>query len=92
MKKFILLILVVFSFVRISYACDEGALNFKADSVAIWLGQNSPFSKTYRDGKCMLDKVLVDIPIEQRKVIANLIAKSYDAEIKKSKEIITYNY
>ena len=46
----------------------------------------------YKDGKCVLDKALVNIPIEQRKVIANLIAKSYSIEAKKVKEFLNYNY
>ena len=40
----------------------------------------------------VLDKALVNIPIEQRKIIANLIAKSYGIEAKKLKELSNYNY
>ncbi len=88
----IFVILGTFLFANLSLACNEDANNKSKSEIALWLGDNSLFSKAYKDGKCVLDKVLVNIPIEQRKVIANLIAKSYDIEVKKLKEISNYNY
>ena len=92
MKKNILIILITFTLTRFTLACDLDDTAFDQDEVAVWLGNNSLFSKAYRDGKCVLDKALLNIPVEQRKIIANLIAKSYVKDIKKAKEVFTYNY
>ena len=40
----------------------------------------------------ILDKALINLPVEQRRVIANLIAKSYTQSLKKFKESSTYQY
>ena len=84
--------LVALLFTNLSLACNEGVNDKSKSEISIWLGNNSLFSKAYEDGKCVLDKALVNIPIEQRKVIASLIAKSYDIEVKKQREISNYNY
>ena len=84
--------LVALLFTNLSLACNEDVNDKSKSEISIWLGNNSLFSKAYEDGKCVLDKALVNIPIEQRKVIASLIAKSYDIEVKKQREISNYNY
>ena len=84
--------LVALLFTNLSLACNEDVKDKSKSEISIWLGNNSLFSKAYEDGKCVLDKALVNIPIEQRKVIASLIAKSYDIEVKKLREISNYNY
>ena len=88
----IFFILVTLLFTNLSLACNEDVNDKNKSEITIWLGDNSLFSKAYKDGKCVLDKALVNIPIEQRKVIANLIAKSYIIEARKLKEISNYNY
>tara|TARA_B100001248_G_scaffold234076_1_gene195956 strand:+ start:503 stop:769 length:267 start_codon:yes stop_codon:yes gene_type:complete len=86
------IILIALLFAKFSLACNED-INDKSNSeISAWLGDNSMFSKAYKDGKCVLDKALVNIPIEQRKVIAKLIAKSYIIEANKVKELSNYNY
>ena len=85
-------VLVSLLFTNLSLACNEDVNDNSKSEISTWLGNNSLFSKAYEDGKCVLDKALVNIPIEQRKVIANLIAKSYDVEAKKLREITNYNY
>ncbi|MAH89239.1 MAG: hypothetical protein CMJ06_04260 [Pelagibacterales bacterium] len=92
MKKNIFIILITFTLAKFTLACDFNDSSFEQDEVAIWLGSNSLFSKAYRDGKCVLDKALLNVPLEQRKIIANLIAKSYAKDIKRTKENSTYNY
>ena len=92
MKKKIFIILMTLTLTKFTLACDFNDSSFDQDEVAVWLGSNSLFSKAYRDGKCGLDKALSNIPVEQRKIIANLIAKSYSKDIKKAKEVLTYNY
>ena len=83
---------VALLFTNLSLACNEDVNDESKSEISIWLGNNSLFSKAYEDGKCVLDKALINIPIEQRKVIASLIAKSYDIEVKKQREISNYNY
>ena len=85
-------VLVTLLFTNLSLACNENVNDKSKSEISMWLGNNSLFSKAYEDGKCVLDKALVNIPIEQRKVIASLIAKSYDIEVKKLREISNYNY
>ena len=88
----IFVILVVLLITKLSLACDKGVNDKNKSEISVWLGNNSLFSQAYKDGKCVLDKALVNIPVEQRKVIANLIAKSYGIEAKKLKELSNYNY
>ena len=75
-----------------SFACDIRSANDNNDVMSQWLGGNSSFSRDYIEGKCALDKALNKLPISEKKVIANLIAKSYSSEIKNIKKLQTYNY
>ena len=86
------MILIFFTLTKTSFACADNTEYTKKNEISVWLGNNSLFSKAYKDGKCVLDKALVDLPIEQRKIIAKLIAKSYSLDIKSSKEVLNYNY
>ena len=88
----IFVVLIMFTTTKLAFSCDDDMNDENKSQISIWLGDNSLFSKAYKDGKCVLDKALVNIPIEQRKVIANLIAKSYSIEAKKVKELLNYNY
>ena len=90
MKKIIFIISLIF--INNSYACENTNFKIEIDNIAIWLGNNSKFSQEYRKGKCVLDKALINLPVEQRRVIANLIAKSYTQSLKKFKESSTYQY
>ena len=85
-------IFIALLFAKLSLACNEDINDKSKSEISVWLGDNSMFSKAYKDGKCVLDKALVNIPIEQRKVIAKLIAKSYIIEANKVKELSNYNY
>ena len=92
MTRNIFIILIIFTFSKAALACDINNSSFDQDEVSNWLGNKSLFSKAYRNGKCVLDEALSNVSVEQRKIIASLIAKSYAAEIKKTKEVSTYNY
>ena len=89
MKKFFLLTIFFLTSSHI-FACENN-IN---DAMKTWLGDKSEFSKAYNTGKCALDAALNKLPVSQRKVIANLIAKSYNfIEIENNKdELLTYNY
>lgn len=90
MKKIIFIISLIF--INNSYACEDTNLKIETDDIAIWLGSTSKFLQEYREGKCVLDRALINLPVEQRRVIANLIAKSYTQSLKKFKENSTYQY
>ena len=92
MTKNIFIILVIFTFSKAVLACEINGNSFDQDEVSNWLGNKSLFSKSYKEGKCVLDEALSNISVEQRKIIATLIAKSYSTEIKNAKEVSTYNY
>ncbi len=92
MTKNIFIILIIFTFSKAALACNISDSSFDQDEVSNWLGNKSLFSKSYKEGKCVLDEALSSISVEHRKIIASLIAKSYDIEIKNAKEVSTYNY
>ena len=75
-----------------SYACENNNFKTDRDYIANWLGSNSYFSASYKKEKCALDTVLRDLSLEQRRVIANLIAKSYSQSIKNSNENSKYQH
>ena len=57
-------------------ACNH--LNYDSYSeYSKFMGKNSKFYDAYKQGKCVLDNALKGMPVQQRKVLANLIAKSY---------------
>lgn len=88
--KFILSTIIVFLAKNV-IACSLEGYDRIDDPVGDWLGK-SQLSKNYKHGKCVLDNALSDIPKEQRRVIANLIAKSYQIQLKNSEKISNYNY
>ena len=58
-----------------AYACDN--FNNNSDvSAELLMGKKSKFYDAYKQGKCVLENALKALPVEQRKVIASLIAKS----------------
>ena len=90
MKKIIFIVSLIV--LNKSYACENNNFKTDKDDIANWLGNNSYFSASYKKGKCALDSVLSDLSLEQRRVIANLIAKSYSQSIKNSNENSNYHH
>lgn len=81
--------MLIFSFNSLS--CDLSSLN--GDKlIKSWIGSNSNFSKSFTKGKCALDEVLNNLSAQERKVTANLIAKSCAIEAKNLDILKTYNY
>ena len=89
MKK--ILLIIIFSFSFNSFSC-EVSNNSNESLIEVWIGNNSNFSKAYSKGKCALDKALNDISAEERRVIANLIAKTYAHELESLDKLKNYNY
>jgi hypothetical protein len=93
MKKYYFLT-IFFLISNHTFACDLKFNDNINNVMSTWLGNNSEFSKVYKIGKCALDKALNELPASQRRVIANLIAKSYNFTETKSntEKLLTYNY
>ena len=89
MKNILFIIIFVFSFNSLS--CDLSSSK-EDKSIKSWIGSNSNFSRSFTKGKCALDEALNNLPVQERKVIANLIAKSYAFEAKNLDLLKTYNY
>ncbi|MEC6996830.1 MAG: hypothetical protein VXW97_01150 [Pseudomonadota bacterium] len=90
MKK--ILLIIIFSFSFNSFSCEVNNNNSNKSLMEVWIGNNSNFSKAYSKGKCALDRALNDISAEERRVIANLIAKTYAQELESLENLKTYNY
>ena len=75
-------LIIIFSLIGLNaFACesDSSAAN---NDIQIWLGKNSEFSKTLNKSKCLLDKELIGLSLNNKKLIAKLILKSYETEEK----------
>ena len=62
-----------------AYTCNNFNYNQDVDAELL-MGKKSKFYDAYKQGKCVLEDALKTLPMEQRKVIANLIAKTYKLE------------
>lgn len=72
--------LILYLFVYISayslIACEH-FVSDNAKSTEKFMGKKSKFYDAYKQGKCLIDNALQNLPVEQRSVIARLIAQSY---------------
>lgn len=93
MKKYFFLT-IFFLIGNHTFACGLKFNDNTNNVMSTWLGNNSEFSKAYKTGKCALDEALNKLPVSQRRVIANLIAKSYSftETENNTEELLTYNY
>ena len=81
-------LIIIFSLIGFNiFACDSESSKSNND-IEIWLGKNSEFSKTLNKSKCLLDKELSELSLNNKKLIAKLILKSYETEEKVS----TYSF
>ena len=77
--KYLISIVSLFFFSKLALTCDfidEGSIT---NSTKL-MGKKSQFYDAYKQGKCVLEEVLEPLPEEQKKIIANLIAKTYIME------------
>ena len=75
-------LIIIFSLIGFStFACESESSKSNND-LQIWLGKNSEFSKTLNKSKCLLDKELMGLSLNNKKLIAKLILKSYETEEK----------
>ena len=73
-------LIIIFSLIGMNtFACESDS-SMSNNDIQIWLGKNSEFSKTLNKSKCLLDKELLGLSLNNKKLIARLILKSYEAE------------
>ena len=73
-------LIIIFSLIGLNtFACENESSMLNND-FQIWLGKNSEFSKTLIESKCLLDKELIGLSLNNKKLIAKLILKSYETE------------
>ena len=77
--KYLVSIVSILFFSNLTLACNF--INEKSISNSTKLmGKKSQFYDAYKQGKCVLEEALKPLPEEQKKIIANLIAKTYIRE------------
>ncbi len=72
MTKYFVFILAFITFKL--FACSNNS------EMSVWLGNNSEFSKIYTKSKCALEKELEGISPAKKKLIAKMIANSFQKE------------
>ena len=77
--KYIISTVIILFFSNITLACEFFDKNTSNVSNML-MGKKSKFYDAYKQGKCVLEEALSPLPEEQKKVIANLIAKTYKLE------------
>ncbi len=78
MKITLFALITLFSFNKI-IACEH--INYESkENIYTLMGKKSKFYDAYKQGKCVLENALEPLSKEQRKIIANLIAKTYSME------------
>ncbi len=84
MRKILLLFITLLLTYKTS-ACDD--IDFRSEDLNIFMGKKSKFYDAYKQSKCVFEDALKPFTAEQRRVIASLIAKSYQED--KNKKTIT---
>ena len=75
-------LIIIFSLIGLNaFACESDSSTANND-IQIWLGKNSEFSKALNKSKCLLDKELIGLSLDNKKLIAKLILKSYETQEK----------
>ena len=78
-------LIIIFSLVSFNILACDGKSFLANSDVQIWLGKKSEFAKTLNKSKCILDKELAGLSLNNKKLIAKLILKSYQTEDKVDK-------
>ena len=74
--KYLSLIMSIIFFSNLTLACNFIDESSSTNSKKL-MGKKSQFYDAYKQGRCVLEEALKPLPIEQKKIIANLIAKTY---------------
>ena len=81
-------LIIIFSLIGLNTFACEGESSMSNNDIQSWLGKNSEFSKTLNKSKCLLDKELIGLSLNNKKLIAKLILKSYET----AQEANTYSF
>ena len=81
-------LIIIFSLIGLNTFACEGESSMSNNDIQSWLGKNSEFSKTLNKSKCLLDKELIGLSLNNKRLIAKLILKSYETEEK----VDTYSF
>ena len=81
-------LIIIFSLISLNTFACESKSSLPNNDIQIWLGKKSEFAKTLNKSKCILDKELAGLSLNNKKLIAKLILKSYQTEDKANK----YNF
>ena len=73
-------LIIIFSLIGFSAFACESESSMSNNDLQIWLGKKSEFSKTLNKSKCLLDKELMGLSLNNKKLIAKLILRSYEIE------------
>ena len=73
-------LIIIFNLIGMNIFACESESSMSNNDIQIWLGKNSEFSKTLNKSKCLLDKELTGLSLNNKKLIAKLILKSYEIE------------
>ena len=74
--KYLLLTVSVMFFSNLSLACNFIDTSSENNAKKL-MGKKSQFYDAYKQGRCVLEQALKPLPEQQKKIIANLIAKTY---------------
>ena len=74
--NYLILTISLLFFSSANYACEHLVESVNDNSSKL-MGKKSKFYDAYKQGKCVLEEALKPFPVEQREIIANLIAKTY---------------
>ena len=74
--RFIIFFSSLLFFTSNVFSCDYLELDQDVNNQLL-MGKKSKFYDAYKQGKCVLENALEPLTVEQREIIANLIAKSY---------------
>jgi hypothetical protein len=75
-------LIIIFSLIGLNTLACDSENSMSNNDIQIWLGKNSEFSKTLNKSKCLLDKELSGLSLNNKKLIAKLILKSYETQEK----------
>ena len=81
-------LIIIFSLIGLNTFACESESSMSNNEIQLWLGKNSEFSKTLNKSKCLLDKELIGLSLNNKRLIAKLILKSYETEEK----VDTYSF
>ena len=73
-------LIIIFSLIGLNTFACESESSMSNNDIQLWLGKKSELAKALNNSKCLLDKELIGLSLNNKKLIAKLILKSYETE------------